>query len=115
MLVASLATSAWTSCVGGPDMTAKAQMACCKSGQHNCPMHGSAEGCCKVEGQRQQQVSVATHDLARFPLNPPFLAARIIATSFVPQFVPFARFASPRDTLKGPSPPPYLLGSAFLI
>jgi len=114
MLVVSLAASAWVSCMAELATTASAQMACCNAGHDKCPMHGTADGCCKAESQRQPQVSAATHEVARPILTPPALVA-VIPVLFVRVPGGLSRAPAARDTLKGPSPPPYLLGSAFLI
>lgn len=115
MLIASLATSAWANCLADSAMTPKAQMACCKAGHDKCPMAGTPEDCCKGEAQREQQTSVATHEVAPPPSHAPVLLATVIPT--VPDFAIIRAliFASPQGVLKRPSAPPYLLASALLI
>ena len=117
LLMASIGSLAWATCMADLDMTAGEQMACCAGGHDSCPMAGSAESCCKLEGQRQQERSVATHEQVRSVFGAPAAATvtMVADVSFAPVLVRFARIASPHDVLKGPSPPPYLLGSAFLI
>ena len=114
MLVTSLTTSAWASCIADAAMPAKAQMACCKAGHDKCPMHGSAKDCCKTEGQKQQQLSAATHEIARSPVSTPALTATISPVA-LPSAVVAPNFAPQHDVLKGPSGPTYLLISALLI
>ena len=115
MLVTSLTASAWASCMAGIGMTAKAQMACCKAGHEKCPMRGTAEDCCKTEARRQHQVTVATHELVRSMVHPPAWVPAVIPAAFVPVLVRVSRLTFAGDVLKGPSPPRYLLDSAFLI
>src|SRR5262245_20230396 len=113
MLVATLTTSVWASCMAETGMTASEQMACC--GDDTCPMHRTVQDCCKWESQRHIQVGVATHDIARSVLNPPVLVPARVPTSFVAVLVKLSHPISSRDVLKGPSPPAYLAGSAFLV
>src|SRR5437870_9742856 len=115
MLMVSFATSAWASCMADAGTPASAQMACCEAGHEKCPMHGSAEDCCKTEGQRQQQISVSNGAVARSTLTPPALVATIALLSFIPLLGRACPSMSSGDVLKDPAPPPYLLGSAFLI
>lgn len=68
-------------------MKAAAQMACCKDGHNKCPMHGTAGGCCKSEGQHHQQVSSATHEVLRSVVSPPAILATPLATLFVPRSI----------------------------
>jgi hypothetical protein len=115
MLVATLSTSVWASCMAEIGMAASEQMACCESGHEKCPMHRTAPDCCQWENQRHIQVNVAIHDLGRSLLNPPALTPVAVPDSFVSVFVRSSQPISARDILKGPSPPAYLAGSAFLI
>jgi hypothetical protein len=98
-------------------MAASAQMACCEASHDQCPMHGTAADCCKVEGQRQQQVWVAAHEFARLTFSAPALVAAIFPPLFplTVEKTATARLASHLDLLESSSPPRYLLGSVFLI
>ena len=115
MLVASMAASAWASCMSEIGMTAEAQMACCQHGHDKCPMRQTTDDCCKLDSQRHAQLNVATHELARSDVHPPALLPAIGLASFVPVFARLSGPLSEHDVLKGPSPPPYLSGSAFLV
>jgi hypothetical protein len=115
LLVASLTTSASAICMAEPIVSAKAQMACCQAGHQHCPMHGRASDCCKTERQRQEQAVAATHEPGRSTLTPPAEVSSILPVIFVPVLELASRFTADRDVLKDPSPPQYLLGSAFLI
>jgi hypothetical protein len=115
MLVATLSTSVWASCMAEIGMTASEQMACCQSGHEKCPMHRTDPNCCQWESHRHVQVSIATHDLGRSVVNPPALMPAAVPASFVPVPVRRSQPISSRDILKGPSPPAYLAGSAFLV
>jgi hypothetical protein len=114
-LVACLATSASVSCATEPVMADRAQMACCRMGHDHCPMHGSAADCCKAEGQRHEQMRVATHEVARVPVQSPAPIAVVPEAIVLPGFLHSTRLAPERRVLIEPSPPPYLLGSAFLV
>ncbi len=116
MLVASLATSAWASCMADSAMTPKAQMACCKGGQDKCPMADVTENCCKTDAQRHPEASIATYELlGQFTLNAPALVGVVSHTGTAMIVVQTPVFASTRDVLKRPAAPPYLLASALLI
>ena len=114
-LVASLATLAVASCMADPSMSAGAQMACCKAGHDQCPMHGSAADCCKVDGQKQQQLTVAKAEPVRSTLTAPALLASAIAGS-IDLIAPVqATRVRPHDPLRIPSTPDRFLASALLI
>jgi hypothetical protein len=115
MLVVSMATSAWASCMAEIGMKPEAQMACCQDGHDNCPMHGTAADCCAAEGQRQEQVSAAVHQAPRSLVNPPAVLPTPIPVPLEALVLRPWQTTFERDALKGPSPPPYLLGSAFLV
>jgi len=115
MLVASVTTSAWANCIAEIGMTAGAQMACCEHGHDKCPMHRTAESCCQGESQRHVQVNAATHELLQSIVSPPALVVVAFPATVVPPVARLSRVTSARDTLKGPDPPPYLVGSAFLV
>lgn len=115
MLVATLTTSVWASCMAEAAMTTREQMACCEFGHDKCPMQSTQRDCCQLESHRHIQVSVATHDLARTVLNPPALTPTPVPASLVPVVVRRSQTSSSSDILKGPSPPAYLAGSAFLV
>jgi len=115
LLVASLATTAWASCVAGLDDLTNVQMACCKAGHHNCPMHGSAKDCCSHEGQQShQQVSVVAH-VAASKVASPTLVTAILDAFRGPILEPAWVSASAHAVFNAPSPPPYLLESVLLI
>jgi len=112
MLVATLTTPLWASCIADVAMTPSEQIACC--GDDTCPMHRTVQDCCTWESQLHILTSVATHDFAGSVLNPPPLVSTLVPASFVPVLVRRSQPISSRDILKGPSPPAYLAGSAFL-
>src|SRR5262245_53973116 len=115
ILVATLSTSVWASCLAEIGMTASEQMSCCESGDNTCPMHRKVQNCCEWESQRHIQIGVAVHDLGRPVLNPPALMPTAVPAAFVPVVVKLSHLIPSRDILKGPSPPAYLAGSAFLV
>jgi hypothetical protein len=115
LLVVSLATSAWATCVGGLGLTANAEMACCQAGHEHCPMKGTASDCCKIEGQRTQQLSAATADGVRAVVTAPTATAILNQIVVVPSITRLPRFGSARLVSPSPSPPLYLLTSALLI
>jgi hypothetical protein len=114
MLLASMATSAWASCLAEIGMSPAAQMLCCKGGHDKCPMHNTAADCCKAQGQRHPDVSVATHEGSAGVMNPPAVVATFVVPA-VPPIHQLSQSTFDRDVLKGPDPPPYLLGSAFRV
>ncbi len=115
MLLASMATSVWANCIADMAMTPKAQMACCTNGHDKCPMKGTAEDCCKTEAQKHEQASVATHESASPIVHAPSSVLAVAATVLETPSVPAPTFSSPKDVLKRPSGPPYILHSALLI
>jgi hypothetical protein len=114
VLVVSISASVWARCIADFGMTPAEQMACCKDGHGKCPMHNTAADCCKAESQRHQQVSFATHESVRSAVHPPAIVA-ILPVAIAPVAVPFSHTTFERAVLKGPDPPPYLLGSAFRV
>jgi len=115
LLVVSLGTSAWASCVGEPGMTASAEMACCKAGHEYCPMKSTASDCCKIEGQRAQQLSAATAENVRAVVTAPTAVAILDGLLIAPIITGVPRFGSARVVSTSPSPPPHFLTSALLI
>ena len=116
-LVASLATSAFASCQADPSMSAGAQMACCKAGHDNdkCPMRGSAADCCKIDSQKQQQLTVAKAEPVRSALTVPPLVAIVVFGS-IDSIAPVqATRVHQHDLLGIPSTPARFLASALLI
>ena len=115
-LVASLATSALASCMADPSMSAGAQMACCKAGHDKCPMQGSAAAdCCKVDSQKQQQLTVANAEPVRSTLIAPALVAMLVAGSIDAIAPVQATRVRQHDRLRIPSTPERFLASALLI
>src|SRR4051812_7213444 len=114
ILVMSLATSAWADCAGGPEMTAKAQMACCKGGHKHCPMAGTPADCCGMNGQNIQQISVATHEANRVVVTPPTLTATLASIAVVPTMARVSVIEYLRVAPQA-SPPPHLLAPILLI
>jgi hypothetical protein len=116
MLVVSLATSAWLTCVGGLGMTAGAEIACCKAGHEQCPMKDTSSDCCKMQGQRTHQLSLVTADGVRPVITAPTASATL---SQIPVIAPLLtrvpRFGSAQIVSTAASPPPHLLASALLI
>jgi hypothetical protein len=115
LLVVSLATSVWATCVGELGMSANAEMACCQARHDHCPMKGTASDCCKIEGQRTQQLSAATADGVRAVVTAPTALAILDQILVVPSIARVPRFGSARVISTSPSPPPHLLTSALLI
>jgi hypothetical protein len=115
LLVASISASVWANCIAEIGMKPSAQMLCCKDGHDKCPMHNTAADCCKVEGQRHQEASFATHETATSVVNPPAIFATPVALAVTPTLIPLPQSTFNLDVLKGPDPPPYLVGSAFLV
>jgi hypothetical protein len=115
LLVVSLATSAWATCVGELGMTANAEMACCKAGHEHCPMKGTASDCCQIEGQRTQQLSAATAESVRAVVTAPPAIAILYEILVVAVTARVPRFGSARVVGTSSSPPPHLLASALLI
>jgi hypothetical protein len=114
MLIVALATSAWATCVGKLGMTASSEMACCKAGHEHCPMQGTSSDCCKMEGQRAQQLTAATADGVRAAHTAPTVTAVLSRIPVAPITTRVPLFGSARiDT--SASPPPHLLTSALLI
>lgn len=95
-------------------MQPTAQMACCTAGHDKCPMHNTAADCCKAEGQRHVAVSSATHEPSSPVVNPPAIVGTV-AAAVIPALVQLSQSTFDQDILKGPDPPPYLLGSAFRV
>ena len=114
MLVASMGASVWASCMADVAMNPEEQMACCKNGHDKCPMRNTAADCCKTESQRHQQVSFAIHESSSSVVHAPAIVATI-AVVIVPTAIQLSQSTFERDVLKGPDPPPYLLGSAFRV
>jgi hypothetical protein len=63
LLVSALGTSTLANCVAVPAFAPQEQMACCKNGHDQCPMHRSkaesAADCCQHDGQRNQELTAA--------------------------------------------------------
>ena len=115
LLVVTVSTSVYASCMADMDMAESAQMACCDHGHDKCPMHGTPKSCCEGESQRHHQLTTATHELAGSVVNPPALLSTVVPVAPAPATVRLSHLSSANDVLKGPDPPPYLLGSAFLV
>ena len=114
ILVASMLVSVWANCIADFGMKPAEQMACCKDGHDKCPMHNTAADCCKAESQRHQQVSFATYESPSSVMHPPAVVVTMPVVT-VPAAIPLSHSTFERDVLKGPDPPPYLLGSAFRV
>jgi hypothetical protein len=118
LLVAGVLTSAWATCVEGATATATEQMACCKAGHDNCPMHDSAADCCKQNSSSpQSQWSVVTKADS---LNAPDRVFLMFVTAPNPLsdaalLVQPVRAAAPSPPLRPVGPPVYIAFSTLLI
>ena len=90
-------------------------MACCKAGHDQCPMHGTAADCCKLEGQKQQQRVVANSEPVRLILRAPAFVATVITGSIASIAPVHATRVRQQDLLRIPSTPGRFLASALLI
>ena len=116
LVVAGVLTSAWATCVEGA--TTSEQMACCKAGHDNCPMHDSAADCCKTNSSSPQPQwnVVSKADSLKAPdrvflmfvtaPNPLSDAALLVQP---------VRAAAPSPRLRPVGPPVYIAFSTLLI
>jgi hypothetical protein len=119
LLASAVSTSTLAMCTAGLTPGAQAQMACCKAGHDNCPMHRahatSAKECCKTDGQRQQQLSAAEREVFR-PLIAHLAPVFAIGVDTLAPMLVRQANADPRlAQLILPSTPPHFLATILLI
>jgi hypothetical protein len=119
LLASAVSTSTLAMCMAELAAGAEAQMACCKAGHDKCPMHAahatSAKDCCKTDGQRQQQLSAAEHEILR-PLTAPLAPVFAISVdALAPASVCHASVSPRVSQVTLPSTPPHFLAAVLLI
>ena len=118
LVVVALMTSTLAACAEGASASATEQMACCKAGHDQCPMHDSAADCCKENSsspQPQWSVVAKAESLKApvrlflalvTPVNPLCDAALLVQS---------VRVADPSPPLRPVGPPVYIAFSTLLI
>lgn len=113
ILAVTLTGSALSSCMAG-EIDPGIQMACCKAGHHDCGSGGDPADCCTKEKPPEQQFFVAKKQAPDCAVLAPLavFASRGLEHRLpTSPIVRHSRVAS----LATPSPPVYVLTSAFLI
>lgn len=107
-------TSAWATCAEGATASPVQQMACCKTGHHQCPMKGTASDCCQKSGPRvdERATLVQATSLAP-PVAVPAVWFPILAALQTAAAERHVAIASSPPRLSGP--PPYIVFSVLLI
>ena len=118
LVLVAFCGSTWATCAEGATATKTQQMACCKAGHDNCPMHDSAADCCKQNpSSPQAQWSVVTKADS---LNAPDRVFLMFVTvpnplSDAALLVQPVRAAAPSPPLRPVGPPVYIAFSTLLI
>ncbi len=116
LLVASVGAAGLAACAGDPS-TELAQMACCKAMGKDCPMHTTAEGCCKTE-RSSHQATAFNATLLSTKIVAGLTSTASAAAAILPSVgLPLHRVAAtePSDGQKPHSQPTYLLHIPLLI
>jgi hypothetical protein len=115
LVVVSVLTSTWAICAEGATAPATQQMACCKAGHHQCPMHDTASDCCRKSGSQIESQGTVVKTAAFGAAVPVPLAwvtfAAVASAAQTPRRVSYN--SSPPGLLI--APPAYIAFSTLLI